>query len=243
MTELAGHTVLLTRAEEDNEAWAERLTAVDALPIALPCIRTEAITDRATADALAAALETADWLVFTSRRGVEAFARLAQQPVPESARVAVVGTATAAEAEARLGRADLSSEAGTARSLAEALAEHLAPGSQVLLAVAENAAATLEELLGATGASCTRVDVYRTVPVPAIARKRALSALGADNVLLASPSAVTGFVNQVAMDIDADIYTIGPSTTAAAQAAGLNVTGQAEYPSLEGLMEAMTCAS
>jgi uroporphyrinogen-III synthase len=54
---------------------------------------------------------------------------------------------------------------------------------------------------------------------------------------------VTGFVNQVAVDISADIFTIGPSTTAAAQAAGLDVAAQAEYPSLEGLMEAMICAS
>jgi len=243
MTELSGHTVLLTRAQEDNDAWAERLTAAGAQPISLPCIRTEAITDEATIAALASALPGADWLVLTSRRGVEAFSRLAPGPLPASTRVAVVGTATAAHAQMLLGRADLTSEAGTAASLARALAEHVAPGTQVLIAVAENAGDTLEGVLRAAGATCTRVDVYRTVPVPAPAQKRALSALGADNVFLASPSAVTGFVNQVDIDTEIDIYTIGPSTTAAAEAAGLSVDAQAEYPSLEGLMEAMTWAS
>lgn len=240
MTTLAGKTVLLTRAADDNAAWAARLEQAGARTVALPCIRTEPITDRATAATLAAALPAADWIVFTSRRGVEAFAELHPGALPEHARVAVVGTATAAAAEARFGRADLTSEAGTAGSLARALAERVAPGTQVLIAIAENAPDTLAETLAPTGAACVRVDVYRTVPAPPAQRKRALSALGADNVLLASPSAVTGFVNQVERDIDAGIYTIGPSTTAAAEAAGLAVKAQAEYPSLEGLMEAMT---
>lgn len=239
MTELQGHTVLVTRAEEDIEAWAERLTSAGALPIALPCIRSEAIEDPAMRAAIAAELERADWLVFTSRRGVEAFAQLVPEHLPESVRVAVVGAATAAAAKERVGRADLLSEAGTAASLARTLAERVAPDTRVLITVAENAGATLEEALEAAGARCVRVNIYRTVPMPPLQTKHPLSALGADNVLLASPSAVTGFANQVSLDVTADIYTIGPSTTAAAEAAGLAVKAQAEYPSLDGLMEAM----
>ena len=239
MTAVAGHTVLLTRAEDANEAWAARLTAAGARPVALPCIRSEAIADPATGAAVTAALASIDWLVFTSRRGVEAFDGLVAGALPEGARVAVVGAATAAAATHLLGRADLSSEAGTAGSLARALAERVAAGTRVLIAVAENAGDTLEQALGAAGAECVRVDVYRTVPAPPAPKKRALSSLGADNVLLASPSAVTGFVNQVDPDVGVDIYTIGPSTTAAAEAAGLRVAAQAEYPSLDGLMEAM----
>ena len=66
-----------------------------------------------------------------------------------------------------------------------------------------------------------------------------MSALGADNVLLASPSAVTGFVHQVVLDVPVRIYTIGPSTTAAAVRCGLTVTAEAHEPSLEGMLEAM----
>jgi uroporphyrinogen-III synthase len=243
MSELRGHTVLVTRAAEDFDAWAERLTGAGALPIALPCIHGEAIDDPTLATTLGAESKRADWLVFTSRRGVDAYAALVPGPLAETARVAVVGTATAAAAKDRLGRADLTSEAGTAASLARALAERVAPGTRVVIAVAENAGVTLEEALEAAGAAVTRVDVYRTVPMPPLEPKRPLSALGAANVLLASPSAVTGFVNQVDLDVAADIYTIGPSTTVAAEAAGLAVKAQAEYPSLDGLMEAMRCAS
>lgn len=243
MTRLEGHTVLLTRSAEDNEAWAERLHAAGARPIALPCIRTEGIDHPELRAALAEAIADADWLVFTSRRGVEAFAALHESPLPADTRVAVVGAATAAAAKDSVGRTDLTSEAGTAASLARSLAERVAPGTRVVVAIAKNAGPTLPEALQAAGAMCTRLNLYRTVAVPPAASKRALAALGADNVLLASPSAVAGFVNQVDVDSSADIFTIGPSTTAAAQAAGLTVKAQAEYPSLEGLMEAMRWAS
>jgi uroporphyrinogen-III synthase len=241
MSGLTGHTVLLTRADEDNAAWAAVLTGAGARVISLPCIRAEAI--ESAAPALRQQLVRADWLVFTSRRGVEACAGLAADALPTTTRIAVVGAATAAEAERQLGRTNLIAQPETAAGLATALAAEVGPGSCVVLALAENAADTLADALAATGAECIRIDLYRTVPAPPAARKRALSSLGADNVLLASPSTVTGFVNQVAMDIDVDIYTIGPTTTQAARAAGLNVTAQAEHPSLEGLMEAMTCAS
>jgi uroporphyrinogen III methyltransferase/synthase len=109
----------------------------------------------------------------------------------------------------------------------------------VLLVLAANAGDVLERELTAAGARCTRLDVYRTVPAPAGAPRRAMSALGADNVLLASPSAVAGFVHQVVLDVPVRIYTIGPSTTAAAVRCGLTVTAEAEEPSLEGMLEAM----
>jgi uroporphyrinogen-III synthase len=36
-----------------------------------------------------------------------------------------------------------------------------------------------------------------------------------------------------------NVYTIGPSTTAAARSAGLEVTAEAREPSFEGILEAM----
>jgi uroporphyrinogen-III synthase len=97
----------------------------------------------------------------------------------------------------------------------------------------------LERALASAGARCTRLDVYRTVPAPPAAPKRALSSLGAERVVLASPSAASGFVHQVDVDVPVAIYTIGPSTTAAARALGLAVTAEAREPSLEGILEAM----
>ena len=85
--------------------------------------------------------------------------------------------------------------------------------------------------------------MYRTLPVPEQRPRQAVSSLGVDAVFLASPSAVTGFVNRVWLDTTAEVFTIGPSTTEAAQAAGLEVTGEAARPGLQGLLEAMRCAT
>ncbi|MCY3731285.1 MAG: uroporphyrinogen-III synthase, partial [Rhodospirillaceae bacterium] len=129
-------------------------------------------------------------------------------------------------------------------SLARTLATRLqhAPqtaAAQILIAVAENAGGVLQGILSAAGGACIRVDVYRTVPVTAPRAKRTLSALGADKILLASPSAVTGLLNQIELDTAAELFSTGPSTTRAARAAELTVTAEAASPSLEGLLETM----
>jgi len=179
--------------------------------------------------------------VFTSRRGVDAFFVLTAAMPHEQCRIAVVGAATAEAAKAALGRVDLVGAGGTAASLAAMLVDlgDLEHHPSVLLALAENAGDTLERALHDAGARCTRIDVYRTVPAPPAEPRRSLAALRVDNVVLASPSAVTGFVHQVDVDTAVSVYTIGPSTTAAARRAGLAVTAEAREPSFEGIMEAM----
>jgi len=251
---LVGRGILITRSEEDCAEWALVIERRGARPVLLPCIHCESIDTPQLRAELGAALALADWLVLTSRRGVEACVRLrarrdaaasraaAAAPValPARTRVAVVGEATAAAARAAFGRVDLVG-GGTAAALGTALAAdtRLARGAHVALALAENSGDALERALAAAGAHCTRFDVYRTVPAPPAASKRALSSLGAERVVLASPSAASGFVHQVDVDVPVAIYTIGPSTTAAARALGLDVTAEAREPSLEGILEAM----
>ena len=251
MNRLSGKRVLITRAAEDCGPWAEQLTEAGAVPVILPCIRSELIDEPAVRAQLADAVPAADWVVFTSRRGVDAFRRLigkgAGDILPPETRVAVVGPATADAALHDLGRVDLVAEAGTAESLASALACVLKSAEadpesppRILIAVAENAGPVLEETVSSAGGECTRVDVYRTVPAGARRVNQALSDLGADKILLASPSAVTGLLNQIELDTAAEIFTIGPSTSRAARAAELTVTAEATSPSLKGLMETMT---
>ena len=253
MSALAGRRILLTRDEEDCAAWAEEIAGLGAVPVIFPCIECRDLDTPGLRVRLAAELPRVRWLAFTSRRGVASFARLrgdrargAATPaaLPDGIRVAAVGPATARAAAAALGRVDLAGGAGgTAGSLGEALAPRLGPGDRVLIAVAENAGRALEESIRSAGHACTRLDVYRTVPVPERDGKRAASGLGVDDVLLASPSAVAGFVNRVRLDSAPGIFTIGPSTTEAARAAGLVVTGEASRPCLRGLLEAMRCAT
>lgn len=250
MSQLSGQRVLITRAAEDCGPWAEQLEDAGAVPVILPCITCEIIDEPAVRTQLGNVLPTADWVVFTSSRGVDALKRLLGQGsgdiLPQATQVAVVGPATAEAALTDLGRVDLVAEAGTAESLATTLACVLqsadaAPMSppRILIAVAENAGSVLEEMMNSAGGECTRVNVYRTIPAGARRMKQALSDLGADKILLASPSAVAGLLNQVELDAAAEIFTIGPSTSRAARAAELTVTAEATSPSLKGLMETM----
>ena len=256
MDRVTGQRVLITRAAEDCAAWASRLADAGAVPLMLPCIECHPIHDPAVEARLAAALPNTDWLVLTSRRGAEALNELiaaiqwsaSDKQAMAAVRIAVVGPATAARATSLPGDVELVAPTGTARSLAEALAARLRDPAanaarraqpKCLIAVAENAGDVLEETLEQAGGDCTRINVYRTTPAAPQGKKQALSELGADKILLASPSAVTGLVNRLDLDAAAEIVTIGPSTTRAARAAGLTVTAEAARPSLEGLMEAM----
>lgn len=256
MDRVKGQRVLITRAAEDCAAWASRLAEVGAVPLMLPCIECHPNRDPGVGAQLAEALPKTGWLVLTSRRGAEALGQLIApiewSPTDEAAmaaiRIAAVGPATAAAASSLPGQVELVAPSGTARSLAEELAVrlrgHTAASPQdvrprCLIAVAENAGNILAETLEQAGGDCLRLNVYRTTSATPATPKQALSELGADKILLASPSAVRGLLNRLDLDAAAEILSIGPSTTRAARAAGLTVTAEAARPSLEGLMEAM----
>ena len=233
--------IMLTRSAEDCARWAAELAQRGVDPIVFPCIDTEIIDTAATRARLRRALRDADWLVFTSQRGVGAFVALAGSRVPSRTRIATVGAATAGAAQTEFGRAELIGERGTAADLADDLLAAAAPGERLLLVLAANAAATLERKLAVAGHDVSRVDVYRTIPKPMLWPKRAFSTFAADWVFLASPSSSTGFTNQVELDCAASAATIGPTTTAAARDLGFSTIRQAREQSLSGLLEAIGC--
>jgi uroporphyrinogen III methyltransferase/synthase len=240
MNTLKKRRVLITRSGEDSTEWAAELARLGADTVTHPCITTELIDTPALRDGLARSASAADWLVFTSRRGVEAYAELNAKALQPGTRIAAVGSATGQAALARLGRIDHIGQ-GTGAQLGQSLTalRGFKRGTRCLLALAANASAELERRLTDAGAICTRFDVYRTKPVHKKRLKRPLSALRVDTILFASPSAVQGFTNQFDLDTDVSVFTIGPSTTAAARSHGIAVTAESRTPSFEGLLEAM----
>lgn len=238
---LAGRRVLVTRALEDAGAWADRLAALGADPVILPCIRTEVLDDAATRAALSAALNGAAWLCILSPRGAEAVARLAG-PLAPAIRIAVIGSATARAAAAMLGREAYVAQGGTSRALGEELLRELqmdGGAPRVVVASARGGRTDAEDALGLGGVSVTRVDVYRTIAASRGTARRDLAVEGIGDVLLASPSAVEGLLNQAAVRVATRLFTIGPTTSAAVVAAGLSVSGEATHPDLDSLVEAM----
>jgi len=242
MARLDGRKLLLTRSADDAADWAAALANEGAEPIVFPCIQTEPVTAPGLSDKLAAALATADWLIFTSRRGVEACAALVGTRLSPAIRLAAVGEATATSLREHFGQDNaVLVGGGTARALGDALAGEtsIRNGAHCVLVLAANAGDGLAETLARAGATVERFNVYRTVPAAVKNPKRPLSTLGCDTVIFASPSAVTGFDNQVNVDIPRQMVTIGPSTTAAVRERRWDVTAEAREPTLSGIIESV----
>jgi uroporphyrinogen-III synthase len=160
-----------------------------------------------------------DWVVVTSVNGARELRRRLRG-VP--ARVAAIGVATAAA----FGGADLVPAVSTQEGL---LAELPRPAGRVLFAGAEGARALLADELDADV-----VPLYRThelVPddLPA-----------ADLVVLASASAARA-LGRTGATIPA--VSIGPETTAAARAAGIEIVAEAATHDLDGLVAAIVSAA
>ncbi len=242
---LAGRRVLVTRAIEDSGIWATRLIALGAEAVILPCINTEFFHDDDTRTRLDAALSDADWLCITSARCADAVARLTDifsAHASPAIRVAAVGGATAAAVRTQLGCTPFVARGGTSRTLGEELLSELAPPpavSKIVVAGAQDGRADLEEVLTPSGAIVTRVDVYRTVAAERVGPALDLSAENISDVVLASPSAVHGWLNQVSSPSSVRIFTIGPTTSEAVVAAGYTVAGEAVHPTFDSLVEAM----
>jgi len=242
-TAIAGRRILVTRATDDAERWADRLRRLGAQPVMLPCLEIVTIANQGVATGLRAALAQATWLVLSARRGVEAVARLAGPDLPDGVRVAVVGPSTARAAADLLGRVDLIATESSARGLAQALLARLDARDRVeahvLVAGAANGRTDVEQALAAAGIRVMRVDLYATIPAAPVTRKLDLADAGIDAVLLASPTAAEGLVNRAIVGPDVDVITIGPTTSAAAAAVGLTVRAEARRPDLAGMLEAM----
>jgi uroporphyrinogen-III synthase len=164
-----------------------------------------------------------DWLLLTSRNGVEAlFARLVG-PLP---RVAVVGSGTAEALRGHGVEPALVAATSTQEGLAAALPR---PAGRVLFAGAEDARDVLVRELGADF-----VPLYRTVEL------RPERFPEADLVVLASASAARSLA---ALELDPSCVSIGPVTTAEARAHGLRVVAEAVTHDREGLAEAVKLAA
>jgi uroporphyrinogen-III synthase len=156
-----------------------------------------------------------DWLLLTSATGAEELKRRASG---RPTKVAAIGRATA---EA-WGDVDLVPDVSTQEGL---LAELPRPAGRVLFAGAEGARRLIVEELDADF-----VALYRTVAV------RGVEPFEADLAVAASPSAVRALAT---LERGLPLVTIGPETTAAAEASGLLVAAEARTPDLEGLVSAV----
>jgi uroporphyrinogen III methyltransferase/synthase len=164
-----------------------------------------------------------DWLLLTSRNGVEALLARLEGPLP---RVAVVGRGTAEALRERGVEPDLVARVSTQEGLA---AELPRPAGRVLFAGAEDARDVLVRELGADFVPLYRTRELRPERFP-----------DADLVVLGSASAARSLA---ALGLDRPVVSIGPVTSAEARSLGLRVVAEASTHDRDGLVEAVKLAA
>jgi uroporphyrinogen III methyltransferase/synthase len=238
---LFGRTIVVTRAREQASSVRARLEELGAEVVELPTIAIEPLPFTVPD------LGRVAWLVVTSANGAAAFFDRGLAPSGRDARalagvrVAAIGPGTAG-ALARHGIvADLVPERFVAESLLEAFPPALS-GERVLLARAEQARDILPDGLERLGYAVDVLPVYRTVaaaPDPDDVERVRRGAV--DAVTFTSSSTVTNFCDLLGElpAPAAPIVSIGPVTTATAQARGLTVAAEAAHHTIDGLVTAL----
>ena len=236
MEHVSGKRLLVTRAEDDNGPWVERLISLGAEPVPFPCI---SIVLLELSAGWAEALEEASWVAFTSHRSVQLFADLLGDGNLAAHQIAAVGPTTSAACVDRFGRCDLTSNDGTGSGLAKALAPKLSPGAVVFLPGAADPSPELAERLKQSGFNTVPLSLYATRPATAAVERVDFTRAELDAVLFASPSAVRGCFATANLPTDLPAACIGPTTTEAARAAGLTRVSTSDSRDLDGLLIAL----
>lgn len=243
---LAGRRIVVAgRAGAPGEI-ESRLRDLGASVESVAAIATMPPADASAFAAAVAALDQFQIVAVTSRAGALAVATALRESGSRgsspSCRFAAVGAATArALREAGLA-ASIVSE-GTGADLARAILLSCdAQGLRVLLPRAAAATPDLPAVLRAAGAEVVEVEAYRTVPSPDLGRD--LAALqhpeGIDVWVVQSPSAVAALMaTDGAFMRSSLIACLGPTTSAAARAAGLTVAVVADFPRADELVGAL----
>lgn len=230
---LAGRRIVVTRPEGDAQHLAARLRALGATPIVVPAIRIE-FTDPPELREALGRLAAYDWIVFTSRNGVNAVFRLVRSL--EGPRVAAIGPVTAAALRERGASPDVVPGEFVAEAVAAALGD--VRGEHILLPRADLARPTLAQLLREGGATVDAVTAYHTHD--ASSERPDLS--NVDAVTFTSSSTVRGFLTGGPLPLGAKVVCIGPVTADTARELGLAVHHVAERYTEDGLVTALVHA-
>lgn len=227
MSALRGRRIVVTRPRARAASLCAALTARGAVVIACPVIETVALAG-GELDAALRDVARYDWIALTSAAAVEALCerRDALGLGPVEVPVAAVGPATRDAAVA----VGFEVRAVPATYKGSELAAAMLPlsGRRVLLPASTIARPQTAAALRAAGARVDEVFAYETRTMAPPAETLAALRAGADVITFASPSAVAAFsdlTGEVGRSLlhSAVIACIGPTTAAAARAAGLEV--------------------
>jgi uroporphyrinogen III methyltransferase/synthase len=242
---LHGRTVVVTRARAQASGLAATLRSLGATVVELPAIRIESRIDTDEVRAPAAAIADYDLVCLTSPNGANLlFDALAAADrdarALAGATVAAIGPGTARALAAHGIKADVIPERFVAEALVEALAGIEVEGKRVMVARAAEARDVLPDALAERGAEVDVVPLYETVR-EAPDEKAIEAAQAADYVTFTSSSTVRNLTEALGdrFPAAARIVSIGPVTSDAVRAAGLEVAVEADRHDVDGLLAAL----
>jgi uroporphyrinogen III methyltransferase/synthase len=251
---LLGRRILVTRPRQQAHALVEPLEGLGAVVDLLPVVEIRELTDFGPLDRVLAQLDCYEWLVFTSRNGVEAFLRRLRQTGRDlrslgKLKLAAIGPGTAEELGRHYLDADLVPAEFRSESLAAALKQEVA-GQRVLLARADRGRELLREEL-ARVAEVEEVAVYCQADVTHADEvvRLALGQGAYDYITLTSSNIARGlsrWLDEPAREAirahKMKLVSISPVTTSAAGELALPVALEARTYTTEGVVEAIVRA-
>lgn len=253
---LLGKGVVVTRAREQASDLAVRLRDLGACVIQFPTIAIQELADYSQVQAEIQALESWDWVVFTSVNGVKHFfAQLEKSGKDARAfggrMVAAIGPATADALKARGINPDFVPGKYVAEHVVSGLLDKGIKGKRVLIPRAKVAREVLPEELIKAGAEVRILPVYETTLAEqsADAFIEKLEAGEVHYVTFTSSSTVENFFALVAPDVlqryqeSVTLTAIGPVTAKTLEGFGFTAEIQPEDYTIPGLVEALTAAA
>jgi uroporphyrinogen-III synthase len=234
--------IALTIATGSLAGLAELLRAGGAVVREVPLLTFAPPADWEPLDNALQRLSTYAAMALTSPRAAEAVAARAAAlriAAPPALAVWASGEATAAPLQERFGPVQLPSglvtiDAGAGSTLAGALLASRV-GSPILFPCGDTRRDELPSILRASGIAVHEVTCYRSVLADDAHAREASSE--ADAILIASPKVAQLVARVTRRGERPALVTIGPTTAAAARAAGWAPDGVAKRPTVEGVAE------
>jgi len=224
---LSGKTIVITRDINQSSGFANLLESHGANAVRFPVIKIMGPGNPEQIRITIAAIDSVDWIIFTSTNAVKFFMELSGQhhSLLDEAKIACVGQKTAEKLAGYERTPDLVPESFTSRDILKSMQNHQVKNSHILLPVSRLANHLLEKELTKRGAHVHRIEIYNTMPFHN-PDKELLSIKINNNeidcITFFSPSAVNSFADQMGVDIidkinscKITIAAIGPTTARA----------------------------
>lgn len=247
---LQGKRILVTRAKAQASALSLQIQKNGGVPIELPLISCVEVDEKEEIIAAITTLHTYDWIVFTSKNGIDFFMkeylkRLGNQRIP--CKIAVVGKKTEDSLVYYGLTADLLPEKFVAESLLESLVKVVPTGARVLIPRGNLARDVIPDGLRAKHIIVQELTVYETV-IEKSSKEQLYDAIKnreIDIITFTSSSTVDHFVQLLQGTnwreyIDKIIFvSIGPITTRTMRQNRLPVHIEPEEYTIQGMLSSI----